>query len=50
MRSPSFIDVLHTDHASADRADKISLYAFLIGAWETDVVTYEEIFARRAAA
>jgi hypothetical protein len=42
QRSLSFIDVLHTDRPAADRADKMNLYAFLIGAWEMEVVTFEE--------
>lgn len=41
-KSTAFIDVLHADRPAADRADKMGLYAFLIGSWDTDVVTYEE--------
>ncbi|HVT50799.1 MAG TPA: hypothetical protein VHE77_04480 [Dongiaceae bacterium] len=35
--SPSFIDALHSDGPAPDRADKIGLYGWLIGAWEMDV-------------
>jgi hypothetical protein len=42
VRSASFFDVLRADRPAADRADKMALYAFLIGSWDTDVVTYEE--------
>ena len=40
--SPSFIDVLHSDHPAPDRAKKMDLYAWLIGQWEMDVTTYEQ--------
>jgi hypothetical protein len=40
--SPSFIDVLHSDHPAPDRADKMDLYAWLIGQWDMDVTTYEQ--------
>ena len=36
-RSPSFIDALHSDGPAPDRADKMGLYGWLIGAWEMDV-------------
>ena len=35
--SPSFIDALHSDGPAPDRADKMGLYGWLIGAWEMDV-------------
>ena len=35
--SPSFIDALHADGPAPDRADKMGLYGWLIGAWEMDV-------------
>src|ERR1700674_3802317 len=38
--SPSFIDVLHTSHPAADRADKMGLYGWLIGRWEMDTIVY----------
>jgi hypothetical protein len=41
-KSPSFIDVLHTDRPAHDRADKMRLYGQFVGAWETDVIAYEE--------
>jgi hypothetical protein len=40
--SSTFIDILHSDHPAPDRADKLGLYAFLVGSWETTVVAYEE--------
>jgi hypothetical protein len=36
-RSPSFVDALHCDGPAPDRADKMGLYGWLIGAWEMDV-------------
>jgi len=36
--SPSFIDALQADGPAADRADKMGLYGWLIGAWEMDVL------------
>jgi hypothetical protein len=38
--SPSFVEKLHSDHPAADRADKMRLYAFLIGRWEMDSVIH----------
>jgi hypothetical protein len=35
--SPSFINALHADGPARDRADKMGLYGWLIGAWEMDV-------------
>ena len=35
--SPSFINALHADAPAPDRADKMGLYGWLIGAWEMDV-------------
>src|ERR1700754_716525 len=35
--SPSFIKALHADGPATDRADKMGLYGWLIGAWEMDV-------------
>jgi len=35
--SPSFIAALHSDGPAPDRADKMGLYGWLIGAWEMDV-------------
>jgi hypothetical protein len=37
-RSPSFIDALHSDRPAPDRADRMGLYAFLVGRWEMDAV------------
>ena len=39
-RSPSFIEALHADGPAPDRADKLGLYGWLIGAWEMDVVVH----------
>jgi hypothetical protein len=43
-----FIDVLHSDRPAADRADKMSLYGFLVGSWSTDIIAHEENGARHA--
>src|ERR1700749_4421411 len=40
--SPSFIDALHCDAPASDRADKMGLYGWLIGAWEMDVLAHGE--------
>jgi hypothetical protein len=32
----SLIDALHTDRPASDRADKMSLYGWLIGGWKMD--------------
>ncbi len=42
MRSSSFIDALHTDRPAADRTDKVSLYGWLIGAWEMDATVFTD--------
>lgn len=40
MRSPSpaSIDALHSDAPAPDRAERMALYAFLVGDWEMDAV------------
>ncbi|HYD07674.1 MAG TPA: hypothetical protein VEC60_18200 [Reyranella sp.] len=38
--SPSFIDALQAKGPAADRADKMGLYGWLIGAWEMDVLVH----------
>jgi hypothetical protein len=38
LRSSSFIDALHSDRASPDRADKMGLYGQFIGRWDMDGV------------
>lgn len=38
----TFIDILHSDHPAPDRADKLGLYGFLIGSWETTVIAHDE--------
>jgi Ser/Thr protein kinase RdoA (MazF antagonist) len=38
--SQSFIDALRADGPAPDRADKMGLYGWLIGAWEMDVVVH----------
>src|SRR5262249_55881132 len=45
---PSFIDILHSDRPAADRADKLGLYGFLVGSWETTVIAHEESGATHA--
>jgi hypothetical protein len=40
--SNGFIDILHSARPAADRADKLGLYAFLVGSWETTVVAHDE--------
>jgi hypothetical protein len=40
--NPAFIDVLHSAGPAPDRADKLGLYGFLIGSWETTVIAHEE--------
>ncbi|MGP0092629.1 MAG: hypothetical protein ACLPKB_22235 [Xanthobacteraceae bacterium] len=40
--SPSFIDVLQTDHPAPDRADKMRLYGWLVGRWEMDATVYAD--------
>jgi hypothetical protein len=38
----TFIDILHSDRPAPDRADKLALYGFLVGSWETTVIAHEE--------
>ncbi|HVM85485.1 MAG TPA: hypothetical protein VMW18_16460 [Candidatus Binatia bacterium] len=38
--SPSFINALHAEGPAPDRAGKMGLYGWLIGAWEMDVVVH----------
>jgi hypothetical protein len=38
----SFIDALRTDHPAQDRADKMSLYGWLIGDWAMQAVIYAD--------
>jgi hypothetical protein len=40
--SPDFIDILHSAGPAPDRADKLGLYGFLVGSWETTVIAHEE--------
>jgi hypothetical protein len=37
---PSFIDALHSNGPASDRADRMALYAWLVGSWEMDVVIH----------
>ena len=39
-RSAHFINALHTDRPACDRADKMSLYGWLVGSWEMDAVLH----------
>jgi len=41
-RPSSFAEVLHSGGPAPDRAGKMSLYAFLVGRWETDLVAHGE--------
>jgi hypothetical protein len=41
-RSSSFVDLLLSDGPAADRADKMALYGWLIGAWEMDAVVHAD--------
>ena len=38
--SSGFVSVLHADGPAADRAEKLDLYAWLIGDWEADIITH----------
>jgi hypothetical protein len=38
----SLVDALHTDRPAPDRADKMSLYGWLIGSWEMDAVVHAD--------
>ena len=42
LETASFSRVLHADAPAPDRADKLSLYAWLVGDWQMDIVTYPE--------
>lgn len=37
----SFVEALTSAGPASDRADKLKLYAFLIGRWDTELVAYE---------
>jgi hypothetical protein len=39
--STGFIEALLADSPAGDRADKMGLYAFLIGSWRTEIKAYE---------
>jgi hypothetical protein len=40
--SDRFIDILHSSGPASDRAEKLVLYGFLVGSWETTVVAHGE--------
>jgi len=40
--SPTFVHALHCDGPAPDRADKMSLYAWLIGRWDMDAVIHKD--------
>jgi hypothetical protein len=40
--APSFVKALIADHPAEDRADKLRLYAFLIGRWDMDGVIHRD--------
>src|SRR5688572_3228399 len=44
----SFARTLHADEPAADRREQLQLYGFLIGRWQTDVMTYEDNGTRHA--
>jgi hypothetical protein len=44
----SFRNALHTDHPAQDRADKMSLYGWLIGDWAMDAIIHRDDGARHA--
>ena len=46
--SPSFINALHSDRPASDRADKLSLYGWLIGDWEMDAVMHDDTGTKHA--
>jgi hypothetical protein len=41
-RPNAFLDVLHSGQPAPDRADKLALYGFLVGSWDSTVVAHEE--------
>lgn len=41
VASGTFVDVLRSDGPALDRADKLALYGFLLGSWETTVLAHE---------
>jgi hypothetical protein len=43
----SFIDALHAGGPAADRADKMTLYGWLIGRWEMDAVVHTDAGTHR---
>ncbi len=42
MTARSFFDALHSEGPAADRADKMKLYAWLIGRWTMDATVYRD--------
>ena len=42
LAAHAFADVLHSSAPAADRADKMGLYGWLVGSWETDITAHEE--------
>lgn len=40
--NPQFIAALHAEGPAQDRTDALELYAFLVGSWRADVLTYGE--------
>ena len=44
----ALIDVLHSGGPASDRKDKLGLYGFLVGSWETDIIAHEENGTRHA--
>jgi hypothetical protein len=42
----AFRDALHSSGPAADRADKMGLYGWLVGSWESEIIAHEESGAR----
>ncbi len=42
MTSPTFMDALHSSGPTGDCADKMRLYAWLVGSWEMDAVMHKD--------
>jgi hypothetical protein len=41
-RSSSFLQALHAERPAPDRADKLSLYGWLVGRWEMDGIIHKD--------
>jgi hypothetical protein len=45
----SLIDALHSSGPASERNDKLGLYGFLVGSWETDIIAHDESGARHTS-